>query len=456
MYNERNHHLFQDNEMQRPLIVVALTASCCLFTSRAQDTASVATKEELGEVKGELDGINETLLEMKPTLDALKKIKISGYIQAQFQTAETTAAASFAGGSFPPNVRSRFSVRRGRIKFNYDNDLTQYVLQIDVTQGGIAIKDAFASVKEPWLRSVGLTAGIFDRPFGFEISYSSGNREAPERSRLFQTLFPGERELGAKLEFMREDGPLSYINLKAGLFNGVLNSANENDRNKDFIGRIGFQWPVDEQNLAVDGGFSLYSGKVSTNSSNVYAMDPSASVKIYTVDSSVTNIYGNYGRTYYGADLQLYYDIPDIGGLSLRGEYIAGQQPGTATSNAFYNPGTTVTPLYIRKFDGWYINYIQNFGLKHQLVVKCDVLDPNTDVQGSEIGAAGSNLQAADIRYNTFGFGWIYYWDANVKFTFYYDLVTNELANSAATGSLAPFRDDMKDNVLTVRLQYKF
>lgn len=134
---------------------------------------------------------------MKATVDATKKIKVSGYIQAQYQTAETAGITSFAGGNFPSNVQSRFQVRRGRVKVNYDNDLTQYVLQIDVTQNGVAIKDVYASLREPWWQTFGLTAGIFNRPFGFEIGYSSSSRESPERSRVIQTLFPGERELGA-------------------------------------------------------------------------------------------------------------------------------------------------------------------------------------------------------------------------------------------------------------------
>lgn len=438
------------------LIFFPLLFLICYSSASAQDTTAVATKEEVGELKGAVDGMNETLLGISNTLDALKKIKISGYIQAQYQTADTAGVSSFAGGNFPANVGSRFLVRRGRLKVNYDNDLSQYVLQIDVTQNGLAIKDAYASIKDPWMRTFGMTAGVFDRPFGFEISYSSSNRESPERTRLFQTLFPGERELGAKIEIMAEDGPWSNFNLKAGLFNGVLNNANENDRNKDFIGRIGYQLPLEEQSLAIDGGFSLYSGKVTSNSKFIYDIDNSSAIKRYKVDSAATNVNGSYGRTYYGVDVQMYYDIPSIGGMSLRGEYITGQQPGTSSSNSFYNPGAAITPLYVRKFAGWYINYVQNIGLKNQVVVKYDVLDPNTDIEGSDIGAAGSNLQTGDIKYSTLGFGWIYHWDAYVKFTFYYDIVSNETLNASATGALAPFTQNVKDNVFTARMQFKF
>jgi hypothetical protein len=454
-------------------VFIASTAVFC------QDSARVATKEDVGEVKEAVDGMNETLQGLQSTIDALKKIKISGYIQAQYQTADTAGSAAlsgtpsqvanYTGGALPQNVRSRFSVRRGRFKINYDNDLTQYVLQVDVTQNGLGIKDAYASIREPWMRTFGLTAGVFDRPFGFEISYSSGNREAPERTRMYQTLFPGERELGAKIEILAENGPLSYFNLKAGVFNGVLSTANENDRNKDFIGRVGFTAPFQEQNLSVEGGLSVYSGKTTSNSKYVYSAAQNTAVKKFGIDSSASNLAASFGRAYVGGDLQVYYDLPVIGGLSLRAEYISGQQPGTDKSNVFYNPGDAAatdtksavdgkkeTRMYIRKFSGWYLAWIQNLGLKNQFVMRYDRFDPNTDIAAADIGAPGSNFNFGDIKYSTLGIGWIYHWDANVKFTLYYDIVSNDKVNPAATGSLALFRDDVKDNVMTLRMQIKF
>lgn len=422
---------------------------------QAQDSTTAALQGKIGEVRDALDGMNETVLTMKSTLEGLSKIKLTGYMQSQYQIAERAGISSFAGGNFPVNVDSRFQVRRGRLKVTYDNDLTQYVLQIDVTQNGVGIKDAYAYIREPWHRTAGLKMGVQDRPFGFEISYSSSSRESPERSRMFQTLFPGERELGASLELLPEAGPWSFFNLKAGVFNGVLNTANENDRNKDFIGRLGFQAPFNQQNLAIDGGVSLYAGNVTSNSRSIYTIDKSASVARYMVDTTVTNVGDSFKRAYYGGDVELYYDIPNLGGLSLRGEYIAGTQPGTSTSNSFYNP-SGVTPIYSRKFNGWYATYIQNIGVKNQFLLKYDVLDPNKDVKGSDIGIKGGNLTIADLKYSTLGIGWIYHWDANVKFVFYYDIVKNESVNAAATGTLAPFMQNVKDNVLTVRMQYRF
>jgi hypothetical protein len=425
---------------------------CTLHVAFGQDTTNVTEKVE--ELRGAFEGLNETVAEMKTTVDALKKIKLSGYIQAQHQTAEGEGISSFSGGNFPAGVRDRFQVRRGRLKVNYDNDLTQYVLQIDVTQNGVGIKDAYASLREPWLRMLSFTAGVFDRPFGFEISYSSSSRESPERSRLFQTLFPGERELGAKVEFGADEGLLSHVNFKGGFFNGTGPTANENDRTKDFIGRAGFQIPLQEENLAIDGGVSLYAGKVTNNSKFISSIDKNS--KQFVVDSTATNLGGRHGRVYHGADIQIYYDLPAFGGLSLRGEYIFGQQPGTATSNSIYVPGSTPTPLYLRKFSGWYVNYVQNVGLSHQLILKYDVLDPNSDVKDVDIGTTGTNLSIADIKHSTLGIGWVYHWDGNIKFVVYYDIVANEEVNPAATGALARYTRDLRDNVLTLRVQYRF
>jgi hypothetical protein len=427
-----------------PLVLfVLLLGHLNISYSQSSDSLTMIG-EQVAEVKGQVEGMNETLLEMKSTLDALKKIKISGYIQTQFQSAQKDGISSFSGGSFGSTLHNRIAVRRGRLKVTYDNDITQYVLQIDAIQSGVTLKDAYVAFKEPWLKTFGLTGGVFDRPFGFEISYSSSQRESPERSRLFQSLFPGERDLGFKLEIMPQSGPLSYFNFKGGLFAG--NGINvENDNNKDFIGRLGFAIPFYNVNLAVDGGVSLYAGKVRLpNGFKTYTVD---NVTKPAVDSLTRDI----DRSYLGIDLQLYYDIPVLGGFTLRGELITGKQPGTSSSNTSF----TTAPagdIYLRNFMGYYFMYVQNIGLKNQVVVKYDVYDPNNKVSGDEIGQnSAAKLGAADLKYSTLGLGLVHYWDDNVKFVLYYDMVKNETTNK-----IASYKEDIKDNVFTFRIQYKF
>jgi len=60
--------------------------------------------------------MGKTILSVSQRFD---HIRISGYIQPQFQFAQEQGAKSYNGGDFPVNVNNRFMLRRGRIKFDY-------------------------------------------------------------------------------------------------------------------------------------------------------------------------------------------------------------------------------------------------------------------------------------------------------------------------------------------------
>ncbi len=68
------------------------------------------------------------------------KIRLSGYIQPQFQVASAKGVKSFAGGDFNLNVDNRFMLRRGRIRFDYIHfaetrgSSVQFVFQFDGTE----------------------------------------------------------------------------------------------------------------------------------------------------------------------------------------------------------------------------------------------------------------------------------------------------------------------------------
>ncbi len=439
--------------LRRGAIIIALLLINISMPALAENSQS----EEIEKLKGKVDGMSETQLEMLSTLNALNKIKLSGYIQAQFQVADSDGAKTFSGGNFPSRVHQRFIIRRGRLKVNYVAGLSQYVLQFDVTNSGVSIKDAYMSITEPWTKSGSLWMGAFDRPFGFEISYSSSMRESPERSRMYQTLFPGERDIGVKFEYNPETGAFNFLRGKIGIFNGTGVTAQENDNNKDLIGRLGVVLPMVEQNMELDGGVSFYMGKVRNQGKYLYTLDN----KDWKLDSTSTNKFKYHDRTYIGLDGQYYAHLLPIGGMSLRGEFITGKQPSMGESNSYYHPtdkDTTASKLalYQREFMGYYINFVQNVGLFDQFVLKYDVFDPNTGVKGDDIGRSGAHLTSADIAYQTLGVGWVHYLDSNLKLVLYYDMVTNEKVNGSATGSLATYKEDIKDNVFTVRMQYRF
>jgi len=412
------------------------------------------------------DTLNNKIENVQSELNLIKRLKITGYIQAQWQLADTAGAVTpYSGGAFPIATNNRFAIRRGRIKFTYENELSHYVLQIDATEKGVVLKDAYMAIKDPWFQFATLTAGVFNRPFGYEITYSSSTRETPERARIFQNLFPGERDLGAMITLQPKKGTkYDWIKLDAAIVTGNgLNS--EFDTKKDFIGHLYFTKANKAETVKFGGGISYYNGGVFQGTKYIYT--PGEVIDVTQpglVDSTASNKTAFAKRQYLGFDGQLSFQSP-IGFTTIRAEYITGQQPAAKIVNASVSAGTIINyDTYIRNVSGGYIYLIQGIGqTRNQLVLKYDWLDPNTKVSGTEIVAKSSagnitGLGIADIKYTTLGIGWNYRFNSQVKFTAYYEIVKNEKTGLSPVGLNRTLNTskDLKDNVLTLRVQYKF
>jgi len=420
-----------------------------------------------------MDTLTRNVAAINSKLDVLQRLKISGYIQTQFQAADSAGQSSFAGGDFKSGQDKRFAVRRGRVKFTYTSpadergvSTSQYVLQFDVTEKGMAIKDAYIVLTDKWSGWVQLKGGMFDRPFGYEIGYSSSMRESPERGRMSQIIFPGERDLGASIAIQ---GPKmsnwNWIRLEGGLFNGIGApsagaDASDYDKKKDFIGRLSVNRSSASEKVRYGIGASVYQGGFRVDNDTIYSIATDSDGHTgYKVENG--NFKGKYAdRQYLGADAQLSLAW-NAGITTLRAEYIQGEQTGTSSS--VNSPRAVVTSnVYKRNFNGAYIYLVQGLGNSpFQAVIKYDWFDPNTDIEGDDIGkpvASGfKSTGTSDLRYDTWGFGLAYRWDANAKISAYYDMVSNETSVNIADASGKPsYRKDLKDNVFTLRLQIKF
>ena len=396
------------------------------------------------------DSTQSTLMKLYQDVEALKKLKINGYVQAQYQLADSVGINSYAGGNFPANDDKRFLIRRGRLKATYLTTNSSFVFQVDATEAGaVTLKDAYFKFTEPYLKVFSVTAGVFNRPFVFEVPYSSSDRESPERGRMSQIIFPGERDMGFMLTIQGpKTSPWNALKLDAGLVNGTGLGFKEFDKKKDFVAHLTLNKASKSEKVKYGIGVSYYNGGFRQDNDSVFS--------IQTVNDSLRFVQenGNFlgsttERKYYGADAQL--SIDWIGGITtLRAEFITGDQASIAKDMKSIGAAIKV-PVYNRKFNGGYFYFLQNIGQsKAQIVAKFDFFDPNTDVKGDEIGLSKSGLNEADIAYNTIGLGAIWRFDQNLKLMAYYDIVKNEETN------LTGYSSDVKDNVLTLRLQYRF
>ena len=410
-----------------------------------------------------MDMVDTTKSEGRGILGVYKKfdrLKIGGYIQPQFQIATGTSAKSYEGGDFGAEINNRFMLRRSRIRIDYvsrgenkDPGL-QIVFQFDANERGFTVRDVWGRIFENRFKLFCFTIGMFARPFGYEINYSSSDRESPERGRMSQILMKGERDMGAMVSFdpRRNIPVLNKFKIDVGLFNGQgINTTRDFDNYKDLIARVSLKPIALSKNVSFTLGASTLQGGLLQGTKYEYYTGLANGINTTLVDSSATNLYSKSPRKYYGADAQL--KIRNrIGFSEFRAEYITGKQ--TATNSSSESPIALMTGkdgYNVRNFRGGYLYYVQSlFSAKHQLVVKYDWYDPNSEVKGSDIGVTGSKLTDADIQYNTLGFGYINYLTENIKLVFYYAKVMNE------STLLKGYTSDVKDDVMTFRIQYRF
>lgn len=344
------------------------------------------TTEELA---GKLESFGEAFTEMRNSLENLNRLRVTGYLQAQYLNDERSTNELTS----PTATRNldQFSVRRARVKFTYQfSPTSRFVLQPDVTSSGVTLKDGYVEFTEPWTTwKHTLTAGQFNWPFGFEIMYSSSSREVPERSRAVRTLFPGERDRGVMLSGLGLGERLSY---RVAVVNGTGTSQSfDFNKRKDLVGRLGYSFG------AVDVGASVYRGSdlvpTSTNTRGI-----------------------EFDKERQGIDVQW---ATPIQGLGLRGEYITGKQaPSSGTSRSVS-----------QDVAGWYFYAIQNIGTRHQVVVRADQYDPDTDIVNNAV--------------RTLNPAYIFHWDANSKVMASYEFIETQ-------------SNDPDDNVFTLRYQYSF
>ncbi|KXK41897.1 MAG: phosphate-selective porin O and P [Bacteroidetes bacterium OLB11] len=406
------------------------------------NTAIYAQEEKQDPVK-ELEQQTQLL---QDDIKSLKQFMVSGYVQTQFQYGEKNASLKVGSVNTDLNKDfSRFGIRRGRIKFQFERGIALGVFQLDMTDKGVSIKDAYLNVKIPRLGNSSIKAGIFDRPFGYEIAYSSSRRESPERATVITTLFPDERDLGLMLTLQApKTSSWNFLKLEAALVSG--NSIKlDMDNRKDFIGHLSANKNINEK-YNISGGISYYKGSTYQGSSSVYKMNGNKFEG--STDTSHFGAFAN--REYIGVDAQ-FATITSIGTTQLYGEFLTGVQPGDKSSSKSPNYSTLPTnDTYIRNFTGGYITLAQDLGkVPLVLVLKYDNYDPNSKVSKNDIGLNGTGK--GDIAYQTIGTGLIWKINNTMRLTGYYDWIKNETSTL-----LKGYDKDIADNAFTLRFQYKF
>ena len=456
--------------MKRLSLIVLMLISAFTFKANSQEST---VGEQITEVNDKVNGLTERLATAESDLSKLTKIKVSGYMQAQYQYFENPA--------IQPN--NYFSLRRARVKFTYEAaDGVKFVLTPDFLPGNVTLKDAYVVLNDRWSKSFSLWAGKFNR-LNYEVEYSSSQREVAERSLMIRTLYPSERAVGAKLEYNPLNVPL---HLQFAVLNGsdaltIANSAgvnlnnNENrdfDNYKDIMVRATYNLQLGSFG-GLDFGAHGYYGSLKSNAVNTLSSDYTSLEDVQVGDAVK--------RNWVGGEFQLFADI--LGGLSVKGEYIAGQNASIgyksvdAVGTAAAIPGLA---NFQNNFAGYYLYFIKNLGKKNQFAFRYDYYDPNTDIKGKDVTITkftspdetilrNRTSGKSDLATSTFSLALHHYFDDNLRISLNYDIVENEKvsapglltedytkADGTKMAKGLDYSNVINQNLLTLRIQAKF
>ena len=191
-------------------------------------------------------------------------VRLLPYIQAQYEHHADSEEELSSDGLRLLN-QDRFVLRRGRVVLGLEHRWAQMVFEADVnTVHGVAfgVRQAEASLRLPpndrGLSAAMVTVGMFRTPFGFETLRSARERVFMENSTVAQAFFPGESDLGARVQ-----GALGWFRYAVAVVNGhpvdeVRYGATAPLAPRDVVGRLGVD--VRARTAHVTAGVSALGG----------------------------------------------------------------------------------------------------------------------------------------------------------------------------------------------------
>jgi hypothetical protein len=391
----------------------------------AADDSALAAKVE--SVQVQTGQLQKAVADNKALLDKMSSFKVSGFVQGRYEWHEDSVNGWDTKTNGPASsTKSTFYLRRARLDTSYNGKNAEFVLQLDAGGDTVGLRDAEAAFVDTWTPlHLRISVGQFKYAFGYELQQSDPVREMPERSRMIQQFFPGERDRGLKVQ-----GRYRMLRFQLALVNGngiqdpIFKSGKDSNAWLDFVGRVGVDFET------ISGGVSWYYG-----GSSIY--NP-----ISSTDTNQLNL-KRYARARVGGDLQANVGVPGLGNFSLRGEIIYSRD-----KNKDYN-GIAADSCQDRIGLGWSVIAAQNMGSLLGAVVRVDSYDPLLQGQldgtcVSADGKSGTYLTAGMDRVMTFGGGFLLYVSPNLKATFVYEHPTEQGAKK------------IDNDIVTAQLQARF
>lgn len=311
---------------------------------------------DIEEIKGWIEGQNESLPIMEQDILQLKNFKGTNYIQMQYRDANNVdGTGNFAG-------QHSFQLRRIRFGFGYQID-SKASMKVSFDGGagtdqrGFELKDAILNydiAPSTHIQGTTLSAGQMPIILGYELQRSSSEREFPERLTFNRRMMNGERSRGAMITHGLNENSLVY----AGLFTPLTVSDAEQS-GKAPVGKVGGLLGAKYYNKNMEFGAAYFLGK-----RPMVGTDPTksneADRRFFYVDAVYNGLL-----------------IPE---LSLRAEYMTGHDR-VPSATAKLDDGNNM--------NGYQLQLMYTINKRNQIFTRWGVSDFNTATDGNAVREYG-------------------------------------------------------------------
>jgi hypothetical protein len=386
-------------------------------------------------------------------------MRLSGFVQADAVAYDQASADEIDWATGQPINRTRFLVRRARLRVEADYRYAGGVVEFDgnTVAGPVARitnAEVYGRVPQsdpslpPYVMAV---IGLTRIPFGFEVQEKDYIRLFLERSNVTRALFNGEYDLGVKLQ-----GGWRFLRYQLAVMNGYPSgdkqyALQDPARAKDVLGRLGGEGFFG-QRVGLSGGVSalwgkgFHTGTPPTKDTLIWhdtnldgQVDPTELVGVLGQPSTPSQ---PFDRWAFGFDLRLTVDVPKLGPLAVYGELIWANN-----LDRFLVPADPIALGRDLRELGWYIAATQQLGRWVAVGLRYDRYDPDAD----KTEKVAASTVSRDLTFTTLSVVAALTWGPYARFVVEWDHNTNALGRTP-TGTPTTLGSDQ----LTVRGQVVF
>jgi hypothetical protein len=384
----------------------APSATDATLAARVDDLA-----RQLGDAQSRLDHQAAELRALRATVDGEAAgehaafrvgrfgVKLFGFVQADAVAYSQASVDEVNPSTGAPLNETRFLIRRARLRADADYRWVAGAIEFDGnTINGPTARITNVEASACWPRCAGetpplvmATMGLVRIPFGFEVQEKDYVRLLLERSNVARALFPGEYDLGARLQ-----GGWRWLRWQAAAMNGNPSGDKQfalvdPTASKDFVGRLGADARPHPHINIVGGLSAVYGtgfskGTPSTKDTLVWrdtnGDGQADSTEILGVAGQAATPSRTFTRYAVGADVRAMLELPRVGPLTVGGEIMWASN----MDRALYVADPIAAGRDLREF-GWYVLVQQQLSRWAAVGVRYDRYDPDADAR-QQVGAA--------------------------------------------------------------------